>query len=136
VAIRTTEPAKEGHHSLSVAKRQLRFEYEACVPAGGGLEALVFLVSKLKSRSRASENITNGCSHTPTRTYSSTPQSRALLGLGSAQRRSLGAELADGTGGAEEGHFISAIVIEVDEVALPARSGADGAALAIATDKV
>jgi hypothetical protein len=66
---------------------------------------------------------------------SSTPQSRAL-GLASAQRRSLGAELADGTGGAEESHFISAIVIEVDEVALPARSGADGAALAIATDKV
>jgi hypothetical protein len=67
---------------------------------------------------------------------SSTPQSRALPGLGSAQRRSSGAELADGTGGAEEGHFISAIVIEVDEVALPARSGADGAALTIATDEV
>jgi hypothetical protein len=62
--------------------------------------------------------------------------SRALLGLGSAQRRSSGAELAGGTGGAEEGHFISAIVIEVDEVALPARRGADGAALTIATDEV
>ncbi len=67
---------------------------------------------------------------------SSAPESRALLGLGSAQRRSSGAELAGGTGGAEEGHFISAIVIEVDEVALPARSGADGAALTIATDEV
>jgi hypothetical protein len=51
VAIRTTEPAKEGHHSLSVAKRQLRLEHEACVPTGGGgLEALVLLVSKLKEQ--------------------------------------------------------------------------------------
>jgi hypothetical protein len=58
-----------------------------------------------------------------------------LLG-GSAQRRSSGAELAGGTGGAEEGHFISAIVIEVDDVALPARSGTDGEALTIATDEV
>jgi hypothetical protein len=67
---------------------------------------------------------------------SSAPQSRALFGLGSVQRRSSGAELAGGTGGAEEGHFIFAIVIEVDEVALPARSGAGGAALTIATDEV
>lgn len=67
---------------------------------------------------------------------SSAPQSRALLALGSVERRSSSAELAGGTGGAEEGHFISAIVIEVDEVALPARSGADGAALTIATDEV
>jgi hypothetical protein len=35
-----------------------------------------------------------------------------------------------------ERHFISAIVIEVDEVTLPARSGADSAALTIATDEV
>jgi hypothetical protein len=70
----------------------------------------------------------------PTRTPQ--PQSRALLALGSVQRRSSGAELAGGTDGAEEGHFISAIVIEVDEVTLPARSGADGTALTIATDKV
>ena len=67
---------------------------------------------------------------------SSTPQSRALFGLRSAQLRSSGAELTGGTGGAEEGHFIFAIVMEVDEVALPARSGADGAALTIATDEV
>jgi hypothetical protein len=67
---------------------------------------------------------------------SSAPQSRALVTLGSVQWRSSGAELAGGTGGAEEGHFISAIVIEVDEVALPARHGADGAALTFATDEV
>jgi hypothetical protein len=68
--------------------------------------------------------------------YNSSAQSRTLLALGAVQRRSSGAELAGGTGGAEVGHFISAIVIEVDEVALPARSGADGAALTIATDEV
>jgi hypothetical protein len=67
---------------------------------------------------------------------SSTPQSRALLGLGSAGRRPSGAELAGSAVWAEQGHFISAIVIEVDEVALPARSGADSAALTIATDEV
>ena len=66
----------------------------------------------------------------------SAPQSRALLALGSVQQRSSRAELAGGTAGAEEDHFIFAIVIEVDEVALPARSGADGAALTIATDEV
>jgi hypothetical protein len=67
---------------------------------------------------------------------SSAPQSRALLALGSVQRRSSRAELAGGASGAEESHFIAAIVIEVDEVALPARSGADGAALTITTDEV
>jgi hypothetical protein len=62
-------------------------------------------------------------------------QSRALLGIGSAQPRPSRAELVGGTGWAEEGHFIAAIVIEVDEVALPARSAADSAALTIATDE-
>jgi len=61
----------------------------------------------------------------------------ALLGLGSAQRRPSVAELAGGTGWTEEGrHFISAIAIEVDEVALPTRRGSDSAALTIATDEV
>jgi hypothetical protein len=51
VAIRTAEAAEKGHYSLSLAKRQVRLEYEACVPACGcGLEALVFLVSKLEEQ--------------------------------------------------------------------------------------
>jgi hypothetical protein len=64
------------------------------------------------------------------------PQSRALVTHGSVQRRSSPAELAGGTVGAEEDHLISAIVIDVDEVALPARTGADGRSLTIATDEV
>jgi hypothetical protein len=59
-----------------------------------------------------------------------------LVAFVSVRQRSSRVELAGGAGGAEEGHFISAIVIEVDEVTLPAHSGADGAALAIATDEV
>ena len=48
MAIRATQAAKQRHHVLSIAKRQVRFEYEACVPASGGdLEALVLLVGHL-----------------------------------------------------------------------------------------
>jgi hypothetical protein len=136
VAIRTTEPAEKRHHSFSLAQRQVRLEYEACVPTGGGrLKPLVFLVSKLKEQEQGvREHHERMFAHADSN--ASAPQSRARLGLGSVPRRSSGAELAGGTGGAEEGHLISAIVIEVDEVALPARSGADGATLTIATDEV
>lgn len=51
MAIRTTETAEQSHHALSLAQGQVRFEYEACVPAGGGcLKPLVFLVSKLEKQ--------------------------------------------------------------------------------------
>jgi hypothetical protein len=51
VTIRAADPAEQGHHSLSLAQRQVRLEHEACVPAGGGrLKPLVLLVSKLKEQ--------------------------------------------------------------------------------------
>lgn len=49
--IRASKATEEGHHSLSLAQRQIRLEHEARVPAGGGrLEALVLLVSKLNEQ--------------------------------------------------------------------------------------
>jgi hypothetical protein len=63
-------------------------------------------------------------------------KSRALVAVISIRQRSWPAELAGHTGGAEEGHFIPAIVIEVDKMALPAGSGPNGAAVTIATDEV
>ena len=135
MAIRPAEAAEQSHDALGLAQGKVRFENEACVPAGGGrLKPLVLLVSKLKKQQqRVREHHERMFAHLDS--IASAPQSRALLGPGSVQRRSAGAELAGGAGGAEEGHFISAIVIEVDEVALPARSGA-AAALTIATDEV
>jgi len=102
--------------------------------SGGCLETLVLPVSKLKEQQqRVREHHERMFAHPDSN--SSAPQSPALVALGSVPQRSSRAELAGGTAGAEEDHLISAIVIEVDEVALPARSGADGAALAIATDE-
>ena len=48
MAIRATEAAKQGHHAFSIAKGQVCFQHEACMPASGSdLEAFVLPVGHL-----------------------------------------------------------------------------------------
>lgn len=111
MTVGAAQATEEGHHTLSVAQREVGFQNEVGMPAGrGGLEALVPTVGHLEEQQQGvREHHGNICSHDPPGGFPP-----------SSPWPTVDPEFKLGAAGAVEDNLVLTVIVEVHKVSFPA----------------